>query len=79
MPHDARPAAAGGEEHPAQPDLRSALLVQAAHAEPDAPPETAAELGEVLESMAGWLELDRVEVVRRGDLAPALGALRRAA
>jgi uncharacterized protein YcaQ len=58
---------------------RSALLVQAAHAEPDAPPETAAELGEVLESMAGWLELDRVEVVRRGDLAPALGALRRAA
>jgi uncharacterized protein YcaQ len=58
---------------------RSALLVQAAHAEPDAPPETAAELGEVLESMAGWLELDRVEVVRRGDLAPALSALRPAA
>jgi len=58
---------------------RSALLVQAAHAEPDAPPETAAELREVLESMAGWLELDCVEVMRRGDLAPALGALRRAA
>jgi uncharacterized protein len=58
---------------------RSALLVQAAHAEPDAPPETAVELREVLESMAGWLELDRVEVMRRGDLAPALGALRRAA
>jgi uncharacterized protein YcaQ len=58
---------------------RSALLAQAAHAEPDAPPETAAELGEVLESMAGWLELDRVEVVRRGDLAPALSALRPAA
>jgi uncharacterized protein YcaQ len=58
---------------------RSALLVQAAHAEPDAPPETAAELGEALESMAGWLELDRVEVMRRGDLAPALGARPRAA
>jgi uncharacterized protein len=48
------------------------LLVQAAFAEPDAPPETAAELREELASMAGWLGLDGVSVQPRGDLAPAL-------
>jgi uncharacterized protein YcaQ len=54
-------------------DRRSgALLVQAAHAEPGAPPATAAELGRELRRMAGWLELERVKVGRRGDLASAL-------
>jgi uncharacterized protein YcaQ len=46
------------------------LRVQAAHAEPDAPPETPAEL----ESMAGWLGLDGVAVQPRGDLAAPLAA-----
>jgi len=63
----------------------SALRVQAAYAEPDAPRGTAAELREELEAMAAWLELERIDVVRRGDLARALAAtagelaLRRAA
>ena len=48
------------------------LRVQAAHGEPAAPPETAAELAEELGQLAGWLGLDRVEVVGRGDLAPVL-------
>ena len=54
----------------------SALLVRSAWAEDGAPPETAAQLAAELESMAGWLGLDRVVVERRGDLAPELaGAL----
>jgi uncharacterized protein YcaQ len=57
----------------------SALRVQSAHAEPGAPAETAAELRAELESMAGWLGLERIDVVPRGDLAPALRTLRRAA
>jgi uncharacterized protein len=63
----------------------SALRVQAAHAEADAPAETASELRAELEAMAGWLGLERLDVVPRGDLAPALRAtagalaLRRAA
>src|SRR5829696_8687419 len=48
------------------------LLVQAAHAEPEAPQQTAAELRAELESMAGWLGLERLDVVPRGDLAAAL-------
>jgi len=48
------------------------LRVQAAHAEPEAPPETAGALAEELRSMAGWLGLDRVAVEKRGDLAAAL-------
>ncbi|MEA2178906.1 MAG: uncharacterized protein QOG77_2203 [Solirubrobacteraceae bacterium] len=48
------------------------LLVQAAHAEPDAPRETAAELADELALMAGWLGLGGVRVSDRGDLAPAL-------
>jgi hypothetical protein len=48
------------------------LRVQAAHAEPDAPPETAAELRAELESMAAWLRLERVEVSGRGNLAANL-------
>lgn len=51
------------------------LIVKAAYAEPAAPPETAAELGEELWRLAGWLGLDDVLVEPRGDLAPALTAL----
>jgi uncharacterized protein YcaQ len=50
------------------------LRVQAAHAEPDAPPETPAALRAELESMAGWLGLDGVAVQPRGDLAAPLAA-----
>src|SRR4051794_14889560 len=50
------------------------LRVQAAHAEPHAPPETAAELRTELESMAAWLGLDGVDVIPRGDFAEPLAA-----
>jgi uncharacterized protein len=50
------------------------LRVQASHAEPHAPPETASELAAELESMAGWLGLDGVAVQPRGDLAAPLAA-----
>jgi hypothetical protein len=49
-----------------------ALLVQAAYAEPDQPPDTAPELAEELRLMAAWLGLERVEVKPLGNLAPAL-------
>jgi uncharacterized protein YcaQ len=48
------------------------LRVQAAHAEPGAPPETAEALAGELASMAGWLGLGGLDVVARGDLAAAL-------
>jgi uncharacterized protein YcaQ len=48
------------------------LRVQAAHAEPGAPADTAAELADELRSMAGWLGLASVAVAGPGDLAPAL-------
>jgi uncharacterized protein YcaQ len=79
-----------GDRLVARVDLKAdrqggALRVQAAHAEPDAPPETAEELRGQLEAMAAWLGLERLDVVPRGDLAPALAgtagelALRKAA
>lgn len=52
---------------------QSTLLVQAAHAELDVgDTEVVAELADELRLMASWLELDRVVVNGRGDLAPAL-------
>ncbi|CAA9386324.1 MAG: FIG074102: hypothetical protein [uncultured Nocardioides sp.] len=50
------------------------LLVQGSFAEEAAPPGTAAELATELRRLAGWLDLDDVVVVPRGDLAPALAA-----
>jgi uncharacterized protein YcaQ len=53
---------------------RRALVVQSAFAEPGvATKRVSRELGRELRAMASWLELDRVEVRERGDLAPALG------
>jgi uncharacterized protein YcaQ len=48
------------------------LVVQAAHAEPHAPPETAEALASELVLMAEWLGLEGVRVVNRGNLAKAL-------
>ncbi|MEP9396173.1 winged helix-turn-helix domain-containing protein [Mesorhizobium sp. KR2-14] len=48
------------------------LRVQAAYAEPCAPAHTAEALADELRLMAQWLELERIEVVPAGDLAPAL-------
>jgi len=61
----------------ARVDLKSdrqaeTLLVQSAHSEDGAPPETAERLKPELALMAGWLGLDRVAIVGRGDLARAL-------
>lgn len=54
-------------------DRRAGVLrVNAAFAEPAAPPETAAELAAELRSLAGWLGLDDVSVENRGDLGAAL-------
>jgi uncharacterized protein YcaQ len=50
------------------------LLVQAAHAEPGAPPETAHALAAELVSLSSWLGLSGVQVARRGDLARPLRA-----
>ena len=48
------------------------LLVQSAWSEAGAPAETAARLLPVLRRAASWQGLDDMEVVGRGDLAPAL-------
>lgn len=45
------------------------LLVRSSFAEPDAPPDTAVELAEEVQLMAGWLGLPAVEVFPVGDLA----------
>jgi uncharacterized protein YcaQ len=50
----------------------SVLRVHGAFAEAAAPPETAVELAAELELVAGWLDLDSVDVADNGDLAPAL-------
>jgi uncharacterized protein YcaQ len=50
------------------------LVVRSAHAEPEAPPETAAELAAELRELASWLGLDDLTVERRGDLAPGLSS-----
>ncbi|HUJ61287.1 MAG TPA: crosslink repair DNA glycosylase YcaQ family protein [Kofleriaceae bacterium] len=55
------------------------LRVQASHVEPGATPrEVAAALAGELGAMARWLELERVEVVERGALAPVLRRVGRA-
>ncbi len=54
---------------------RATLLVQAAWGEPGIDvPAVAAALAEELRVMAGWLELDRIEVLPKGDLSSALAA-----
>ncbi|QNE47598.1 winged helix-turn-helix domain-containing protein [Glaciihabitans sp. INWT7] len=50
------------------------LRVQSAWTEPDAPPATAARLAILLRETASWQGLERIEVVARGDLSPALAA-----
>ncbi|HRD26878.1 MAG TPA: winged helix-turn-helix domain-containing protein, partial [Caulobacter sp.] len=51
-----------------------ALLVQAAHAEPEAGSDTPAALAAELARMAAWLGLERVEAAAKGDLAGRLQA-----
>jgi uncharacterized protein YcaQ len=50
------------------------LRVQSAWTEPDAPLETAGRLAALLHETAAWQQLDTIEVMGRGDLAPALAA-----
>ncbi len=56
---------------------RGVLRVNSAWLEPGADAnETAVELGAELATMAGWLGLSGVEILPRGDLAPALSSAR---
>jgi uncharacterized protein len=48
------------------------LRVEAAHLEPEAPPDTAERLGAELRLMAEWLGLQGIVVSKRGDLTSAL-------
>lgn len=72
-----------GEAIVARVDLKAdrqagVLRVMAAHREPHAPGHTAEALAEELALMAGWLGLERIEVMPAGDLARELGeAIRR--
>src|SRR5690606_15023866 len=50
------------------------LVVRSAHAEAQAPAETAPALAAELRSLAGWLGLADIRVERRGGLASALRA-----
>jgi uncharacterized protein YcaQ len=74
-----------GDELVGRVDLKSdragrALLVQAAHTEPEADAGDVAEpLAVELRRLAAWLDLDDVVVVGAGDLAPALAAALRGA
>ncbi len=67
-----------GDELVARVDLKAdrgtgRLLVQSVFGEPGIDEvRVAAELSDELVAMAAWLGLERVEVVRRGDLADAL-------
>lgn len=51
------------------------LKVQSAFAEPGAPADTAEALVKELRLMAGWLGLERMEIMGSGDLAPALAGV----
>lgn len=53
---------------------RRTLIVHGAYAEPGAPEDTADRLVTELRRLAGWLGLDHLEVVGRGDFAAALTA-----
>ena len=69
-----------GDALVARVDLKSdraagVLRVQAAHAEPGAPPETVEALMAELRTMADWLGLEQVAVQPKGDLAGVLADL----
>lgn len=66
-----------GEAITARVDLKAerkkgVLMVQAAHAEPEANERTPELLAAELRLMAGWLGLKEVEIARKGDLAERL-------